>query len=51
MNDQHYTAIFAVDQTPERVFAAVTNPRGWWSEEIRRVDDEHERRLRQEVGK
>lgn len=34
MNSQHYTASFAVDQTPDQVFAAVTNPRGWWSEQI-----------------
>ncbi len=31
MNTQNYTATFAVDQTPEQVFAAITNPRGWWS--------------------
>lgn len=34
MHGQHYTAMFAVDQTPDQVFAAVTNPRGWWSEQI-----------------
>ena len=34
MNTQHYTASFAVDQTPDQVFAAATNPRGWWSEQI-----------------
>jgi uncharacterized protein YndB with AHSA1/START domain len=34
MNTQNYTATFAVDQTPEQVFAAITNPRGWWSEQI-----------------
>ncbi len=32
--DKSYTTSFTVDQTPEEVFAAVTNPRGWWSEEI-----------------
>ena len=34
MSAQSYTATFVVDQTPEQVFAAVTNPRAWWSEEI-----------------
>ncbi|KAB2857117.1 MAG: SRPBCC domain-containing protein [Anaerolineae bacterium] len=34
MGSQHYTALFAVDQSPEEVFAAVNNVRGWWSETI-----------------
>lgn len=34
MTPQNYTATFTVAQSPEQVFAAVTNPRGWWSEEI-----------------
>ena len=34
MNDQNYTTSFTVDQTPEEVFKAVSNPRGWWSQEI-----------------
>jgi uncharacterized protein YndB with AHSA1/START domain len=34
MNSQHYTAAFSVAQSPAEVFAAVTNPRAWWSEEI-----------------
>jgi uncharacterized protein YndB with AHSA1/START domain len=29
-----FTAIFTVDQTPEEVFAAVSNVRGWWSGNI-----------------
>ena len=29
-----YTTSFTVDRTPAEVFAAVTNVRGWWSEEI-----------------
>ncbi len=34
MNNQNYTTTFTVDQTPEEAFAAITNVRGWWSEEI-----------------
>jgi hypothetical protein len=29
-----YTTSFVVDQSPEAVFAAVSNPRAWWSEDI-----------------
>jgi len=32
--NQNYTTAFTVDQTPQEVFAAITNVRGWWSEEI-----------------
>jgi len=39
MNSQHYTASFSVAQSPAAVFAAVTNPRGWWSEEIKGPTD------------
>src|SRR3954469_20868375 len=31
---QSYSTSFTVDQTPAEVFAAVTNVRGWWSEDI-----------------
>lgn len=37
---QNYTVSFTVDQTPEQVFAAVLNPRAWWSEEIEGTTDE-----------
>ena len=29
-----YTTSFVVEQSPEAVFAAVSNPRAWWSEDI-----------------
>ena len=34
MNDKNFTTSFTVDRTPEEAFAAINNPRGWWSEEI-----------------
>jgi uncharacterized protein YndB with AHSA1/START domain len=34
MSKRNYTTSFTVDQSPEEVFAAVNNVRGWWSGEI-----------------
>src|SRR5688572_23594127 len=35
MNNESLALSFTVDQSPEEVFDAVTNVRGWWSEEIK----------------
>jgi hypothetical protein len=35
MSDQDYATSFTVDQTPEEAFAAIVNPRGWWSKGIK----------------
>jgi hypothetical protein len=34
MENQNYSICFAVDQSPEQVFHAINNVRGWWSGEI-----------------
>ena len=34
MKNQDYTTTILVDKTPKEVFDAVSNVRGWWSEEI-----------------
>jgi uncharacterized protein YndB with AHSA1/START domain len=34
MSEQDFTTTFTVDNTPEEVFAAINDVRGWWSEEV-----------------
>jgi hypothetical protein len=34
LENKDFTTTFLVDQTPSEVFHAITNVRGWWSEDI-----------------
>jgi hypothetical protein len=34
-----FTATFFVDQTPQAAFEAITNVRGWWSQEVEGITD------------
>ncbi|MGH4006061.1 MAG: DUF899 family protein, partial [Pseudonocardiaceae bacterium] len=34
MSDHGFTTSFSVDRTPKEAFDAITNVRGWWSEEF-----------------
>ena len=36
---KNYSTSFSVAQTPEEVFAAILNPRGWWGEGIKGATD------------
>ena len=40
MSEQNFTKVVLVDRTPEEVFGAINNVRGWWSEEIEGRTDE-----------
>lgn len=40
MSRTDYTIAFTVDQSPEEVFTAVNNVRGWWSEELEGTSDQ-----------
>ena len=33
-NNKEFSVTFLVDKTPQEVFDAINNPRGWWSQEI-----------------
>jgi uncharacterized protein YndB with AHSA1/START domain len=39
MTDHDFSTTFTVDQSPETVFAAINNVRGWWSENIKGSTD------------
>ena len=40
MSDHDFTTAFTVEQTPQEAFAAITNVRGWWSQDVEGRADE-----------
>ncbi|MEV4063378.1 SRPBCC family protein [Nonomuraea dietziae] len=38
--DQNFTTTFSVDRTPQEAFQAITDVRGWWSQEVEGVTDQ-----------
>jgi len=40
MSNESFTATFTVDRTPEEVFAAINDVRGWWSGDIDGATDQ-----------
>jgi Activator of Hsp90 ATPase homolog 1-like protein len=49
MDDQHFTLAFSIDKTPKEVFDAISNVRGWWTENLdgssQQLNDEFEVRF------
>lgn len=49
MNNKSYSTTLLVDQTPEQVFNAINNVRGWWTKDVKgqseKLHDEFETRF------
>lgn len=39
MQQKDFTSTILVNETPDEIFSAINNPRGWWSEEISGMTD------------